>query len=79
MPTKKVWAELKPEQREKYLKNQRDKRIKAKEDAQRRGMLAAFLSAPDAQAKREVIKTFTPHYFVFGNTLNPRKENHETV
>ena len=77
---KSKWEKLTPEQRSKTLKKQRDKRLQAKEETLRRGMLTAFLSAPDADAKREVIKSFAPHYFVFGNTLNPRKEvEHETV
>lgn len=41
-------------------------------------MLADFLRAKTPHEKREVIRTFTPHYFVFGETLNPNdpyKEN----
>ena len=43
-------------------------------------MLRDFLRATTAQEKRAVIKTFNPHYFVFGETLDPRKEvNHEEL
>ena len=37
-------------------------------------MLTEFLNAHTPQEKREVIKGFNPLYFVFGETLNPRKE-----
>ena len=37
-------------------------------------MLTDFLRATTPHEKREVIKTFNPHYFAFGETLNPRKE-----
>lgn len=43
-------------------------------------MLTEFLNAHSPQQKREVIKTFNPLYFVFGETLDPRKEvNHEEL
>jgi hypothetical protein len=43
-------------------------------------MLTEFLNANSPQQKREVIKTFNPLYFVFGETLDPRKEaNHEEL
>jgi hypothetical protein len=43
-------------------------------------MLTEFLNAHTPQQKREVIKSFNPLYFVFGETLNPRKEeNHEQL
>ena len=35
-------------------------------------MLADFLRAPTAEAKRAVIEQFAPHYFVFGTKLNPQ-------
>ena len=38
-------------------------------------MLTEFLNAHTPQQKREVIKGFNPLYFVFGETLNPRKED----
>jgi hypothetical protein len=42
-------------------------------------MLTEFLNAHTPLQKREVIKSFNPLYFVFGETLNPRKEvEHET-
>ena len=42
-------------------------------------MLTEFLNAHTPHQKREVIKTFNPLYFVFGETLNPRKKvDHET-
>lgn len=37
-------------------------------------MLRDFLLAKTPHEKREVIKTFNPYYFAFGETLNPRKE-----
>jgi hypothetical protein len=37
-------------------------------------MLTEFLNAQTAHEKREVIRSFNPLYFVFGETLNPRKE-----
>lgn len=44
-------------------------------------MLHDFLNATTAQEKREVIKQFAPHYFVFGTQLNPtnpyKESNHE--
>jgi len=42
-------------------------------------MLADFLRAPTAEAKRAVIEKFAPHYFVFGTKLNPQptKENED--
>jgi hypothetical protein len=43
-------------------------------------MLTEFLNAHSPQQKREVIKTFNPLYFVFGETLDPRKEvEHEEL
>ena len=42
-------------------------------------MLADFLRATTPSEKREVIKNFAPHYFIFGDTLDPRNpyENQE--
>jgi hypothetical protein len=40
-------------------------------------MLADFLRAKTPYEKREIIKTFSPHYFVFGNTLDPRNPYEE--
>ena len=37
-------------------------------------MLTEFLNAHTPHEKREVIRSFNPLYFVFGETLNPRKE-----
>jgi hypothetical protein len=37
-------------------------------------MLTQFLNAHTPQEKRAVIRSFNPLYFVFGETLNPRKE-----
>ncbi len=37
-------------------------------------MLTEFMQAQTPHEKREVIKGFNPLYFVFGETLNPRKE-----
>ena len=47
-------------------------------------MLADFLRATTPHEKREVIKNFAPHYFVFGEKLDPKnpyeKENdHEEL
>jgi len=38
-------------------------------------MLAEFMQAQTPHEKREVIRSFNPLYFVFGETLNPRKED----
>lgn len=38
-------------------------------------MLTEFLNAHTPQQKRAVISSFNPYYFVFGETLNPRKED----
>jgi hypothetical protein len=35
-------------------------------------MLADFLRATTPNEKRQVIKNFAPHYFVFGEKLDPR-------
>jgi hypothetical protein len=37
-------------------------------------MLTELLRAQTPQEKRAVISSFNPYYFVFGETLNPRKE-----
>ena len=83
MPSKTQWETYTPEQREKYLATQRNKRLIKRKEEHARSMLARFLSATNAKEKREVIKDFAPHYFVFGNELNPTnpyKENeNETV
>ena len=61
-----------------------DNRIRVGEWAQRKTnkirqqnsmrMLTEFLNAQTPHEKREVIRSFNPLYFVFGETLNPRKE-----
>ena len=38
----------------------------------RETMLRDFLLAKTPYEKREVIKTFNPHYFALGETLDPR-------
>jgi hypothetical protein len=38
-------------------------------------MLTEFMKAQTPQQKRAVITSFNPYYFVFGETLNPRKED----
>lgn len=35
-------------------------------------MLVQFLRATTPKEKRDVIKSFAPHYFIFGETLDPR-------
>ena len=35
-------------------------------------MLMQFLRATTPKEKRDVIKSFAPHYFIFGETLDPR-------
>lgn len=40
-------------------------------------MLTEFLNAHTPHQKREVIKSFNPLYFVFGETLNPRPQKEE--
>jgi hypothetical protein len=52
---------------------------KAKRTSPRETMLVDFLRAKTPHEKREVIKTFNPYYFVFGDTLNPQKENHDDL
>ena len=53
---------------------------KARKMSPRDTMLTDFLRATTPHEKREVIKTFNPHYFAFGETLNPRKEvEHEEL
>lgn len=47
---------------------------KAKRASPQETMLRDFLLAKTPHEKREVIKTFNPYYFAFGETLNPRKE-----
>lgn len=58
-------------------------RRKAKRINPRETMLRDFLEAKTPQEKRAVITNFAPHYFIFGNTLDPRNpyegENHESV
>ena len=67
-----------------------DNRIRVGEWAQRKTnkirqqnsmrMLTEFLNAHTPQEKRAVIRSFNPLYFVFGETLNPRKEvEHEQL
>ena len=41
-------------------------------------MLRDFLNAPTPEEKRRVIASFAPHYFVFGNTLNPNNPYEES-
>ena len=51
---------------------------KAKKSSPQENMLRDFLQAKTPYEKRQVIKTFNPHYFILGETLDPRKEvNHE--
>ena len=54
-------------------------RRKARRASPQDMMLADFLRATTPQAKRQVIKNFAPHYFIFGESLDPRnpyeKEN----
>ena len=50
---------------------------KARKMSPRDTMLTDFLRATTPHEKREVIKTFNPHYFAFGETLNPRKETQD--
>ncbi len=47
------------------------KSIREKESAR---MLTEFLNANTPFQKREVIRSFNPLYFAFGETLDPRKE-----
>lgn len=54
---------------------------KAKRTSPRDTMLMDFLKAQTPQEKRAVITAFAPHYFIFGEQLDPRNpyegENHE--
>ena len=37
-------------------------------------ILVELMKADSLSQKREVVKKFNPHHYVFGNKLNPRKE-----
>jgi hypothetical protein len=50
------------------------RKTKSVREQQSTRMLTEFLNAHTPQQKREVIRSFNPLYFVFGETLNPRKE-----
>ena len=76
-----TWEALTPEQRDKYLerdkKNRKAKSQAKRDEEMRRNMLGNFLRAKTAEEKRAVIESFAPHYFVFGNTLNPNNPYEE--
>lgn len=56
------------------------RKSKSVREQQSTRMLTEFLNAHTPYQKREVIKSFNPLYFVFGETLNPRKEvEHEQL
>jgi hypothetical protein len=40
-------------------------------------MLTDFLRATTPHEKRQVIKNFAPHYFIFGDKLDPRNPYEE--
>ena len=75
------WHNHTPEQRRAYsdrnVAMKREKREAKLKDEQARAMLSTFLTAKTPQEKREVIKSFNPYYFTFGETLNPYKENED--
>lgn len=75
------WNKFTDEQKKKYsdqnVAMKRAKREAKRRDLLARNMLADFLSAPDAQTKRRVIESFAPHYFVFGDRLNPNNPYEE--
>lgn len=48
------------------------KRGRKRADEIKRRMLTDFLNAKTPHDKREVIKSFNPYYFQFGNKLDPR-------
>ena len=50
---------------------------KAKRASPQETMLRDFLLAKTPYEKREVIKTFNPHYFLLGETLDPRPRKEE--
>jgi hypothetical protein len=50
------------------------RKTKSMREQQSVRMLTEFMQAQTAHEKREVIRSFNPLYFVFGETLNPRKE-----
>jgi hypothetical protein len=72
--------------REKYAKEQAEKADEPKwkhetyaskqgrkrADEERRAMLANFLRAKTPHEKRQVILSFNPYYFQFGDKLDPR-------
>ncbi len=45
------------------------RKTKSVREQQSMRMLTEFLKAQTPQQKREVVKTFNPHYFIFGETL----------
>lgn len=53
------------------------RKTKSVREQQSMRMLTEFLRAKTPHEKREVIKSFNPHYFVFGETLNPRPQEGE--
>jgi hypothetical protein len=52
------------------------RKTKSVREQQSTRMLTELLRAQTPQEKRAVITSFNPYYFVFGETLNPRKEAH---
>lgn len=52
-------------------------RRKAKRTSPQETMLRDFLTAKTASEKRQVIKNFAPHYFIFGERLDPRNPYEE--
>ena len=78
-----TWQKYTPEQRAKYLeKDKQDRLTRAqakRKDEQARAMLKTILRAKTPQEKREIIKSFNPYYFTFGETLNPYKEREYEV
>lgn len=74
--------------RAKYAEEQEDKKWGKSEpvltragrkraDEQKRQMLQSFLNAKTPHEKREVIKSFNPYYFQFGDRLDPRNPYEE--
>ena len=42
-------------------------------------MLYDMVQAPTPQAKRDIIKTFNPYFFMFGESLDPRNPYEENA
>lgn len=60
-----------------FIYSTRYQERKAKRTSPQDTMLADFLKANSPSEKRQVIKNFAPHYFIFGDKLDPRNPYEE--